>query len=455
MKGRDLLFRALNGEATPRPAWVPFLGVHGGKLLGMKATEYLRSSLNIYRAIKEAFLLYRADGLPIVFDLQVEAEILGCDLRWSDEVPPTVTNHPLAKKSLGDLPPFDATRGRFPLILETTRAVKQDLGKEIGIYGLITGPFTLASHLLGSNIFIEMYDNVERVKAVLAFCAIVAKKSADAYLENGADVIGVVDPMTSQISPAHFTNYVAPYVNDVFDHIRQRGAFSSLFVCGDATRNLAMMCETHCDNVSIDENIPLELLRDLSLKNKKSFGGNLKLTSVLLLGSADDARLDAIHCIETGGTRGFVLAPGCDLPYAVPPSNLEAVSQMVHDPYQRQVAKETIKAKAADTFDDIKLPDYPAERRVLVDVITLDSTACAPCQYMLDATQKAAAPFKDKVVVREHKIKTRAGIGMMTKLGVQNIPAICIDGDVAFISLIPDYATLTDAVDRKVKEKKL
>jgi hypothetical protein len=44
---------------------------------------------------------------------------------------------------------------------------------------------------------------------------------------------------------------------------------------------------------------------------------------------------------------------------------------MVHDKYKREIAK-TLAAKKADTFDDIKLPDYKSANTVLIDVITLD-----------------------------------------------------------------------------------
>ena len=84
MRGRELLLKALRNETTPRPGWVPFVGVHGGQLIGCPATEYLRSSERIVSGLKRATELYRPDGLPIVFDLQMEAEVLGCRLSWPD-----------------------------------------------------------------------------------------------------------------------------------------------------------------------------------------------------------------------------------------------------------------------------------------------------------------------------------------------------------------------------------
>ncbi len=453
LSGKDLLLKALRNEETPRPAWVPFVGVHGAKMIGIPADEYLQSADRIVHGVCEAQRRYRPDGLPIVFDLQLEAEVLGCELRWAEETPPSVTSHPLVGRQLADLEPFDPGRGRFPIVVEALETVRERIGETTALYGLTTGPFTLALHLMGTEAFLAMCMEPEKVKDVLAFCARVGMQVADLYLEHGADVVAVVDPMTSQISPEHFEAFVAEPVDDVFRRIRDRGGLSSMFVCGDATRNLECMCRTQCDNVSVDENVSLSALKSLAEKHGRSIGGNLKLTSVLLLGDRDDARLDAIRCIDVGGTRGFILAPGCDLPYATPEANLEAVAAMVHDEYQRQVARATLHVKTATTAD-VELPDYANDARVIVDVITLDSASCAPCRYMMDAATEAAGRFGSEVVVQEWKIKTSEGLGVMAQLGVEHLPTICIDGQARFISITPDTDTLATELEEAVARKR-
>jgi uroporphyrinogen decarboxylase len=306
---------------------------------------------------------------------------------------------------------------------------------------------------MGNDIFLEMFDRPDHVRRITEYCADVAIRMAGWYLDHGAAVIAVVDPMTSQISPEHFEQFVTPPMNRVFDAIRARNGLSSIFVCGDVTRNLEVMCATRADNISVDEQIAMPRLRSLCERSGKSFGGNIKLTSVLLLGSPEDAQRESIRIIDECGTKGFVLAPGCDLPYHTPVANLRAVTDMVHDEYRRTLARATLKAAATDPFDDIALPDYEARHAVIVDVITLDSTSCAPCQYMMEAVQRAAMSTPVRVFVNEHKIKVRQGLGMMTRLGVQNLPTICIDGEVRFASIIPDQKTLVVAIETAARAK--
>jgi uroporphyrinogen decarboxylase len=457
MTGKELLLKALRGEETPRPAWLPFVGCHGGKLIGKSAADFLRSADLLVEGLKKAHELYRPDGLPVTFDLQLEAEILGCELHWADEVPPAVITHPHAdaRTTIADLPELDRTNGRLPMVMSALETLDRDLGEEVAFYGLICGPFTLALHLRGNDIFLDMFDRPDDVKQLIGYCADIGIRMASLYLSHGASVIALVDPMTSQISSEHFETFVTQGVNKVFDWIRDNDGLSSMFVCGDVTRNLEIMCRTHADNICVDEQISMDDLRRLCAENEKSFGGNIRLTAVLLLGDEDDARREAVDIIDRSGSKGFILAPGCDLPYHTPEKNLQAVAEMVHDEYRRKVVRASADESKEDTFDDIHVPPYGDHKEVILDVITLDSTSCAPCQYMMEAVERAAREAFVKVYINEHKIKARAGLGMMKKLGVKNLPTICIDGEIVFASIIPDTKTLVKAIEARAIQKNI
>jgi MtaA/CmuA family methyltransferase len=448
---KSLLLDAIMGKKTERVPWVPFVGCHGGFLIDVDAETYLKSADLLIRGTLKAIETYRPDGLPIYFDLSVEAEALGCRLQWAKQNPPAVQTHVLDEKSLSELPQLTAESGRIPIILQALQAVQQS-APDVALYGLITGPFTLALHLKGTAIFIDMFDRPDEVKDLMHYCTGIAKAMADLYIAHHCDIITIVDPMTSQISPEAFQEYVTPYAKDFFDHVRRRNKPSSFFVCGHAQKNVDNMCQTGPDNISVDENIPLDFVKKTCEKYQVSFGGNLQLTVVLLLGSDLDVKRNTLECLNIGGDSGFILAPGCDLPYATPPSHLRLIADLVHDPYQRQVAAELVSGYEA-TGETINLSEYGRSDQVIIDVVTLDSESCAPCQYMVEAVRLAVESFHGLVVWREHKIKERDSVEFMMGLMVKNIPTICIDGRIKFVSLIPSRQELIKAIQERLNEK--
>ena len=225
------------------------------------------------------------------------------------------------------------------------------------------------------------------------------------------------------------------------------------------------MCDCKPDNISVDENISLEFVREVSLSKGVSFGGNLKLTTTLLLGEVIDCEKDAVECINTGGNKGFILSPGCDLPFKTKTENLEAVSEIIDDPYRQQIIN-TILNGEKETLRDIEEENHKSgensplfgnlrEEGILrIDVITLDSSSCAPCQYMMNAVLRAAHSFGERVVVAEHKIKDREGLLMMKSLSVTKIPTICIDGKPVFSSKIPPIDTIMKVIEQTLDSVK-
>lgn len=450
--GRELVLAALRGETTERVPWVPFVGCHGGFLIETPADELLQSAENIVAGQLKAAELYQPDGLPVTFDLQIEAEALGCELRWEKNTPPAVSTHILRSAADHGLQVPDMRSGRIPIVMEAARNLRKEL-PDTALYGLITGPFTLAMHLLGSNLFMEMYDNPESLLELIHFCGEVSQAMAQGYLDAGCDVIAVVDPMTSQIGPSQFEEFVTPECTRLFDFIREQGCLSSFFVCGHALKNLEVMCDCRPDNVSVDENIPLATAKEICLERGTSFGGNLRLTTALLNGTPESNAINAFECLSVGGSSGFILAPGCDLPYSVPIANLQAVTDVVRDEYKRQVAEELAGQREDEDLATIDLSDYGLTDKVVVDIITLDSEACAPCQYMVEAVKEIVPQFEELVIWREHKIKSQDSVAFMASLMVKNVPTICIDGQIRFVSTIPTRDQLIDAIQDRINEK--
>jgi uroporphyrinogen decarboxylase len=451
MKGKDLVLHALKGGQCSTIPWVPFVGVHGGHLIGKNANEYLHSADLMVDGISKAIELYEPDGIPVCFDLQIEAEALGCKLGWADENPPAVLSHPLSGLSnISSLNPISPDQGRIPVVLKATRELRKKY-PDIALYGLVTGPFTLGLHLLGTEIFMRMFEDPASIHELLDFTSGVTRSMSKYLLDAGCDIIAVVDPMTSQIGPDQFTEFIHKPVKSVFDDIRQQSKYSSFFVCGHAQQNIDVMCKTGPDNISIDENIPLDFVRNICQGYGISFGGNLQLTLVMLMGTPEDCQRNAVDCMDIAGNIGFILAPGCDLPMKTPIANLKAVGSVIRDSYQQDIIR-TLEHKP-DKTKILNLGEYGKTDRVIVDIITLDSESCAPCQYMVEAVKEVAPHFEGLVEWHEHSIKNLEGVTFMSSLFVKNIPTICIDGKITFVSQIPPRNELIRAIQSRINEK--
>lgn len=460
--GKALLFKSLRHEPVDAIPWVPFAGVHAGKLVGHSAREVLTDADKLFEALLAVNRTYGPDGQPVLFDLQVEAEILGCELLWADKAPPTVASHPLAADL--EVPTYlpEAGDGRLPMILDVMRRMKAAVGDQTALYGLITGPFTLASHLRGTEIFMDMFDRPDFLDDLLAYARDVVQRMVDLYVEAGIDVIAVVDPLVSQISPRHFRKLLSEPYSDIFKYIRRSGAFSAFFVCGDATKNIEVMCQTGPDAISIDENIDLVAAKAVTDQYNITIGGNIPLTTHMLLGSqADNMKfvvelLDRISPVDDAGSRlvpqDFILAPGCDMPYDVPVENVVGTVQAVRDPEGTAAMVANYQAAAID-LASVHLPDYAQLEKPLIEVFTLDSDTCAACGYMKHAALRATEELGGAVEMVEYKFTERENVARVKKMGVQNLPSIYINGELAYSSVIPSNRELLQEIEKRMPEK--
>ena len=455
---KELLFRTLRHEETERAPWVPFAGVHAGKLKGYTATEMLTGGDPAVEARREARHLRPPDREPVPCVRQNLGWRLRCGRTWADDCPPSVSSHPL-DGSDEEAPevPCDCTiptadSGRIPYVLDVMHRMKEAVGETTALYGLICGPFTLASHLRGNNLFTDMFDFEDEVADLFGFCNRVCMRMADLYIEAGMDVIAMVDPLISQISTAHFEQYMSEPYTELFNHIREKGAFSSFFVCGDATRNIEVMCQTGPDSISVDENVNLLKAKEISDQYNVVIGGNIPLTSIMLLGNQQDNMKFTVDLLDSIPIKkNFILAPGCDMPYDVPVENCIGVAQAA---IETDAVREMVANYQAEEIDtsNVVLPEYDKLTKPLIEVFTLDSAQCAACGYMMGAANQAVETFGDAIDMVEYKFIYKENVARCVKMGVPNLPSMYINGELKYRSIIPTRAELESAI-REAMEK--
>ncbi len=444
MTGKEKVIKTLNHEPTGFTPWVPFTGIHAGSLKGYDAQEVLTDSDKLAESLLEAHKLYQPDGMPVIFDLQIEAEILGCKLLWAQKAPASVMTHPCSDKSIPDIE-ITKDSGRIPLVLETFEKIKPQM-ENTALFGLICGPFTLASHLRGNDIFMDMFDSPEYVTDLIGYATKTCIQVAKIYIDAGFDVISVVDPLVSQISSDHFDEFMAKDFTEVFDFIRSQGVKSAFFVCGNATRNIEVMCKTTPDSIFMDENIDMVAAKEITDKYNVAVGGNIPLTSIMLHGTQQDNMKYVVELLDKIENKdNLFIAPGCDMPYDTPAENIIAARQAI---YETEAVRDIIaNYEGSDEDIDVELPDYENLPRPLVEVFTLDSATCAACTYMKGAVFAAKDTYGDKIDVVEYKIIYKENIARIKKMGVKNLPSVYINGDLKFSSIIPSPEELKEAID--------
>jgi MtaA/CmuA family methyltransferase len=447
LDGKTRLFKLFKHEEVDHIPWVPFAGVHAGKLKKFNATELLTDGKKLLECLLEVNTQYQPDGQPVLFDLQVEAEILGCDLKWADKAPPSVISHPLADKE--EIPEKLPTKsdGRLALIIDVMKKMKEKVGGNTALFGLITGPLTLASHLRGTKIFMDMIRNKEYAQQLFDYSTKFAIEMTKLYIAAGMDVIAVVDPVVSQISPKAYSNLLLKPFKTIFNYIKGQNKLSSFFVCGDATKNLDPMCQSEPDSIFVDENINMVDAKAITDKYNIIIGGNIPLTTTMLYGSQQDNMKFVIDLVDSlDNTANFVLAPGCDMPYDVPEENVIGAIQAIREP--DSIRKVLEDYKAVDFDIEIDLPDYENLKKVLIEVFTIDSAMCAACGYMKSMALKAVEKYGDKVEVVEYKWTIKENIVRAQKMKLEHLPCMLINGVLKYSSIIPEQDAYFSEIEK-------
>jgi hypothetical protein len=90
-----------------------------------------------------------------------------------------------------------------------------------------------------------------------------------------------------------------------------------------------------------------------------------------------------------------------------------------------------------------------AEDKIQIDVLTLDSVQCAACGYMMESIAALPEDVQNMIEYSEWSIKNKEGIGKFLELKGKVLPTICIQRDLVFQSIIPQYEELIDEMAKR------
>jgi len=214
---------------------------HKAALLGLPVSVVARDAALLATAVRREWETYGADVLTVGIDLyNVEAEACGATMNWDlDTACPEIAVPPYTLNALPDpFPSVDVTRdGRFPLMVEAGLCAARALGSAARVRVGMSGPWSVASKLVGMTELLAGTLLVPRATHRLVdFCAELCVRWASHLHASGLDVV-VFDSAASPplLSPSLYRAFVWPH---------HRSLMQALAACGQSERPLIMGGDT-------------------------------------------------------------------------------------------------------------------------------------------------------------------------------------------------------------------
>jgi [methyl-Co(III) methanol-specific corrinoid protein]:coenzyme M methyltransferase len=329
MSQRDEILSLLHGQAgsaTPVFSGLIHVTASGLHSEGLLFQDVHHDARKMAKAAASTFLLTKIPSAALPLDLCAPAEALGAQLNYYE-------NHeyrfPQPAKSLFASAEFltaayfqsaDFINGaRLPTIYSATKLLKEDIGTDVVISGIIPGPYTLLLYLLEpGGLFAEMKREPGIVQNALFHLSSFLFKVASAYRDAGADFVTIHEMGGSPgfIGPAKFEQFVFPALKQLISELQKPVVLS---VCGNTNRSMGLLAQTGASAISVDQVNDLAASR--AALNGTLLFGNLDPVNTLYNGTTNEID-DAVQSAIRAGVDA--VWPGCDLVPQTPIENIKA-----------------------------------------------------------------------------------------------------------------------------------
>jgi len=276
-----------------------------------------------------AFTSIGFQGIRVPFDLCVEAEAFGCKTRnGGNESPPSVTGKVFDEQDAFFSPEDIFQKGRFQVVFEAIRILKDKFGDNVTIYTGLVGPLTLIGSLYDASTIMRwpikdpqrMDDNLERAADFLV-------EYAHLLFESGGDVLSILDPTASGnlLSKKYFQKHIVPSYRRMREKIH---APIALHICGDTEGFLELLPQTGFEAFSFEgPKVSVRTARQ-KIGDEMLLIGNIPTYDTLLFGTPETVREASLRALEDGVD---LLAPACGVPVQTPTENLKAMVRAVKE----------------------------------------------------------------------------------------------------------------------------
>jgi MtaA/CmuA family methyltransferase len=302
--------------------------------LGMTMREYCTDGDAMAEAHVVAWERHGHDLIDLENGVAALASAVGCQVEFEgDTAPPWVTGPAIERiEDVDKLRPIDPTAdGMLPELLKATRAIAERV--DDGAFLLAEadqGPFSLATQIVGiEELLIAVMEPSKEpyLARLLEYTTEQVIAYGRALMEAGAHMTGMGESIAGPdvCSPDVYRRWALPYERVVVDTLAADGWRIALHICGDATRIVEDMVATHSQLLEVDYKVDLAAVK-AGIRGKTAVMGTVDPSAVLTLGTPEEVREAARQDIRVlGAGGGFILSPGCALPYETPDENIAAL----------------------------------------------------------------------------------------------------------------------------------
>lgn len=309
-------------DQSPGRLVVPLMGFPGTQLTHSTIWQNEFNAELQYRTMEALVERFDPDAAFFFMDLAVEAGAIGLSVLFPVSESPSIRDHPV--KRIEDLEQFKVVDirydGRVRTYVDVMRRMKEGLDVLSGAY--VIGPFTLAGLLMGATqIALATIQDPDLVHATAQFATDVIIRYGKQLVDAGADMVCILEPTATFISPKAFREFSGRYVKEIVEALDTR---SILHICGDTKHLVEAMCETGVQGLSLDA--PMDFPATIErMPEDVMLIGNVDPVRVMVNETPDEVR-DSVKALldVMAPYPNFILSTGCDLPPETPLDNIQA-----------------------------------------------------------------------------------------------------------------------------------
>lgn len=338
-KGRQRIsaaFKRTFTDAQTQIDRIPAYQITGqcnAQLVGVSIRDWLLDPDIFVKAQVASYERYKPDILLMMWDLLMDVEAIGNELKFPEDSLCISTKFALENKAkLSSLTLPDPNKdGRLPGYLEALAETKKIITDSV-VSAVIAGPWTIAIGLRGAvELIMDAIKDPDYVHELMQFCTQASIRFTEAIIPLGVGLGYSEAPAScSLISPKMYRAFVFPYHKQIVDHFKAKKVGLGLHICGYADPILEDMVNTGVTSISIDA--PTDLAKAVAAaRGKAVLIGNLD-TNLFFTGSRDDMKQAIINCIDKAPRdSGYILAPGCEVPAIALPEKIGWFNELVDE----------------------------------------------------------------------------------------------------------------------------